>query len=78
MIALLLAAASVYATVPTRGPIGFVSNGRAYGEARVMVRIIEGARVHFDRSRPSESGLFHRASVRIDGQRQPAQLVEFP
>ncbi|WP_395000815.1 hypothetical protein [Sphingomonas sp.] len=78
MIALLLAAASVYATAPARGPISFVPNGRVHGEARVMVRIIEGARVHFDRSRPSESGLFHRASVRIDGQIQPAQLVEFP
>jgi hypothetical protein len=68
MVLTLIAAASI-ASAPSMLPV------RA--SATATVRIIAGAKVHLGPSAASESRLV-KASVRTeDGQRRPAQLIEF-
>ena len=78
MIALFLAAAIINSAAPGPERTGFAANNSVRVRAQVLVLILEGATVHFNRGHPSAKNIFHRASVHIDGQIQPAQLVEFP
>ena len=46
--------------------------------AEVIVHILRGVRIDPGRSSADSSATVHTASVRVDGSRQAAYLVEFP